>query len=78
MELNWTVSDLIQMVAMLVAVIGSYWKLSGRLSIVEDRQWGMDKRNREEQGRIEKKLDELTQKIDELIREVTTLKAQNH
>lgn len=76
-EIHFTTGDLIQVTVLLATIIASYWRLASRLALVEDRQKTMERRMKEDEGKLEKKLDEMSHKIDDLMLIVVELKTKD-
>lgn len=75
---SFTLGDLVQLCVILVGILTAYWTLASRVTLVEDKLRTMEVQARENENKIEAKLDTLSNKIDKLIVEVTTLKAQRN
>lgn len=88
MDLTFNLFDLISLATLFSAVIASFWKLSNRMSLTENRVHELEKDVNEQKiefrsqlsdidRKLDKKLDNLGEKIERLISEVARINGQH-
>lgn len=68
--------DLVQLAVILGTLIAAYWKLSTRQSLMEQRIVMLETQASLNETKLEKRLDAIDKKLDDMIVELTRLKTK--
>lgn len=89
MDLTFNLFDLLSMATLFATILASWWKLSNRMSLTESQVRELEKDVTEQKaefrksladidGKLDRKLDNLAEKIEKLIAAVSRMSGQNH
>lgn len=72
----FNIMDLVQLALILGMLVASYWKLSTRQSLMEQRISMLETQATANESKLEKRLDAIDKKLDTMMVEMTRLKTK--